>query len=203
MRIVGDSLGKKYNTNWIFRDLSLEIDNGETVALVGPNGSGKSTLLQILSNALTPSKGTVIYQQGDQELAPEQAVAEINFSSPYADLIEELTLLEHLRFHSKFKKPSLELEAIVEQMGYPDAMHKPIQEFSSGMKQRLKLALAFYFEGSILALDEPTSNLDSNGIDWYLSLIEREKKRTILIASNQRYEYDFCKTQIDLKPLTH
>ncbi len=199
MRIVGDSLGKKYNSNWIFRELSIEIEQGDTLALVGSNGSGKSTLLQILSNSLTPSRGTVTYLKGDQTIAPEHATAAINFSSPYADLIEELTLVEHLKFHSTFKKPRIVLEDMMERMGYPEAAHKPIQAFSSGMKQRLKLALAFYFEGSVLALDEPTSNLDAKGIDWYRSLISDEKNRTILIASNQRYEYEFCKTTIDLE----
>lgn len=200
MRIVGDSLGKKYNTNWIFRDLSFEIENGQSLALIGPNGSGKSTLLQIISSALTPSKGQISYFKSDLDVNQDQAVAQINFSAPYIELAEELTLIEHLKFHQNFKPPLLELDDIIEQMGYPDARNKPVLEFSSGMKQRLKLALTFYFDGEILALDEPTSNLDSKGIEWYQSLVSGEKKRTILIASNQRYEYEFCKKQIDLVP---
>lgn len=200
MRIVADSIGKKYNTNWIFRDISIELGDSECLAIVGPNGSGKSTLLQILINTLTPSRGEVSYYHTGEKVEPETILDKINFSSPYMDLIEEYSLIEHLRFNAKFKKNLVPFDEIIEAMGYPNARNKLVSEFSSGMKQRLKLALVFFYEGEILALDEPTSNLDSKGIDWYQSLIENHQNRNILIASNQGYEYEFCQKKVELAP---
>jgi len=202
MRIKGIELGKKFETRWIFKDISVDLLSGESLAITGSNGSGKSTLLQILSNSLTPSKGTIEYFIDDEILNIEDVPLNINYSAPYIELIEEFTLQEHLGFHAKFHQPNIEIIDMMVKMGYPESANQIVREFSSGMKQRLRLALTFYFDSHAIFLDEPTSNLDESGISWYFAEVRKIlNKRTILIASNQRYEYDFCQKTIQLNSL--
>ena len=199
MIISGTDLGKKFGKNWVFRNISFEISARDSVAITGSNGSGKSTLLQIISQALTPSKGKIEFTSAKGGILAEDIIQQINFCSPYGELIEELSLAEHLVFHSKFKIPNLSVEEIINKIGLGKSRDKPISDFSSGMKQRVKLALQFYYEGAILALDEPTSNLDNKGIQWYQDEIQQLKgKRIILVASNLHSEYDFCNKTLDL-----
>lgn len=185
MRITLEEIGKKYHRNWIFRNLNAQIATGEIVALTGHNGSGKSTLMKILSGYLTPSEGKIIFEDGLSN--PE---LKFGFAAPYQNLIEEFTLIEHLKFHAGFRQPLIGMDELLEAAQLSDSRHKTIVEFSSGMKQRVKLALAFYFSGAAIFLDEPTSNLDEKGIAWYHSLVaDWQKERTLIIASNQPDEY--------------
>lgn len=202
MRIKGVGLGKKFGSHWVFKDISTELSPHESLAITGPNGSGKSTLLQVLANSLTPSTGTVDYFSNEELLDHEDVPININYSAPYIELIEEFTLQEHLAFHAQFHKPSCSIVDIMQQMGYSESANQAVNDFSSGMKQRLRLALAFYFDAKSIFLDEPTSNLDESGTAWYLAEIKKlMRTHTILIASNQRYEYDFCQKTIQLNAL--
>jgi ABC-type multidrug transport system ATPase subunit len=199
MRITGESLGKKFDKHWVFRDISFDIQSGEKWAIVGPNGSGKSTLLKTIVGFQTPTRGSLIHAIKNQPVPEEEAIHHIAFSAPYVELPEEFTLPELLIFHSKFRKPLLSASEIIDRIGYQLAVNKSISQYSSGMKQRVRLALNFYFEAQLLALDEPTSNLDEKGINWYQSqLAEFSKKRTVIISSNQRYEYQLCTNAIAL-----
>lgn len=202
MRIKSIGIGKKFETRWIFKDISIDLLSGESLAITGSNGSGKSTLLQILSNGLTPSKGIVEYFIDNETLNIEDVPHNVNYSAPYIELIEEFTLQEHLEFHAKFHQPNIDIAEMMDKMGYPESANQAVREFSSGMKQRLRLALTFYFNSKAIFLDEPTSNLDESGVAWYLAEIRNFLNiRTILIASNQRYEYDFCQKTIQLNSL--
>ena len=102
MRIKGIDLGKKFETRWIFKDFSIDLQNGESLAITGSNGSGKSTLLQILASSLTPSTGQIEYIENDLPVEIDSVPTKISLSAPYVELIEEFTLHEHLSFHSKF-----------------------------------------------------------------------------------------------------
>ncbi len=198
MQIILNNLGRRFNKEWIFRKIDYTLNFGEKYAILGPNGSGKSTLLSVLLGNLTPSEGAIVYKE-EKELYPEQIFNYISFAAPYLDLIEEFTLQETIDFHFKFKKyrDGLDAPAVLDLLALHKAEDKPLKYFSSGMKQRTKLALAFCSQSAILALDEPTSNLDNQGTDWYLSLVDRfAKNRLVLVGSNQRYEYDFCEKQI-------
>jgi ABC-type multidrug transport system ATPase subunit len=199
MRISGDTLGKRFEKHWVFKDVSFDINSGEKWAIIGPNGSGKSTLLKIIVGSLTPTSGSLTQFLGLESIAIEDSIQRISFSAPYVELPEEFSLIELIAFHSKFKKPLLSSSEIVDRIGYPTAANKLIGQYSSGMKQRVRLALNFYFESDLIALDEPTSNLDENGIAWYQNeLREFTQNKSVIISSNQRFEYELCANFIQL-----
>ena len=195
MQIILDKIGRRFNRDWIFQDVSYTFNSGQSYAILGPNGSGKSTLLQIIAGNLTSSSGTVSYLKIGEAIDVESIYSQLSLAAPYLELIEEFTLQEIADFHFKFKRyrEGMDSKAFFELLALKNAQHKLIKNFSSGMKQRVKLALAFCSDTPILLLDEPTANLDQQGIDWYLSLIERfSMNRLVVVCSNQEYEYQFC-----------
>ncbi|WP_299461096.1 ABC transporter ATP-binding protein [uncultured Microscilla sp.] len=201
MEIIAENLSKKFQRDWIFRNLNLRFQSPHSYTVVGPNGSGKSTLLQILAGVAAPTNGEVTFKQQQQTISVEHIYRHLSIAAPYLELIEEFTLLELVKFHSRFKplKNDLSLDEFMDIMKLGKARHKMIKHFSSGMKQRLKLGLAFYTGTEIILLDEPTSNLDNQGIDWYHQEIEKNTQdRLLILCSNQAYEYEFCDEVIDI-----
>lgn len=201
MEIIAENLSKKFQRDWIFRNLNLHFQAPQSYTIVGPNGSGKSTLLQILAGISPPTNGTVVFKQPQHTISVEHIYRHLSIAAPYLELIEEFTLLELIQFHIRFKplRDALPVEEFMDIMKLKKARHKMIKHFSSGMKQRLKLGLAFYSSTEIILLDEPTSNLDSQGIAWYHQEIEKNTKdRLLILCSNQSYEYEFCDKVIDI-----
>jgi ABC-type multidrug transport system ATPase subunit len=189
--------GKRFNKDWIFKDLDYSFTMGEHYALIGNNGSGKSTLLQIISGYATLSKGTIDWGEYDTNNIFQQ----ISLAAPYLELVEEFTTIEQCLFHDKFKplRKDLSIEQVIEMIGLKSARNKQIRYFSSGMKQRLKLALAIFSECPILLLDEPCSNLDKEGYALYHELVQKyAKHKLIIVGSNDTQEYDFCTKHINL-----
>jgi ABC-type multidrug transport system ATPase subunit len=191
-------LGKRYNYDWIFRRLDYQFLPDRSYAILGHNGSGKSTLLSILSGYLSSSEGTISYQLRGRELAVEDLFRHLSFTAPYQELIEEFTLTELIDYHSRFKQMRIpSTQALIERLYLEKARHKFIKDFSSGMKQRLKLGLAIYTEAPLLLLDEPTTNLDQEGIDWYLEHVTQNRgNRLVVVSSNVAHEYNFCEHQL-------
>lgn len=201
MNIILEKIGRRFNREWIFRDLNYEFNPGSSYAILGPNGSGKSTLLQILAGSLTPSEGSLTYRKNGESINVEEIYSFISISTPYLDLIEEFTLAEHIGFHFKFKpfRPGIDAQGIVDLLGLGKSADKPIRFFSSGMKQRLKLGLAFCTDSPLLLLDEPTTNLDQQGVEWYQSLVSNfSADRLVIVCSNQKPEYEFCDKHLSI-----
>ncbi len=202
-----NNVGKRYNREWIFRHCSYTFTSGKNYAITGPNGSGKSTLLQVIAGAILHNEGTIEYNNG-QPAGPggtaipnEEHYANISIAAPYLELIEEMTAKEMLSFHSKFKPliQSLSIEDILNIVGLENAINKQLRYFSSGMKQRLKLAQAFFSNTPILLLDEPTTNLDADGIALYQNLISNyTKDKLVIVSSNVKEEYGFCEEVIEI-----
>jgi ABC-type multidrug transport system ATPase subunit len=204
MKIVTRNLSKRFNREWIFKDFSFTFHPQQTYAIVGPNGSGKSTLLQILWGQMLPSSGEIKFFNKDQAIAIEEVFQSIAIATPYMDLLDEFTLEEMVRFHFQFKAPrdGKSVEEIIESIGLSSARKKIISNFSSGMKQRLKLGLAFNTQAEILFLDEPTTNLDKKAIQWYWdNLANQMGKATVIIASNQEGEYPSTAEKVDILKL--
>lgn len=201
--ITLDKIGKQYNTDWIFSDLSCVITPEDPTVILGSNGSGKSTLLQVILSAITPTLGEVRYERDGFAITPENAFRLMSISAPYIELIEEFTLEEMINFHRRLKPcyQNYTAKEVTTICKLEKSLNKPIRNFSSGMKQRVKLALAILSETPVLLLDEPTSNLDQAGIDWYNELIIKYyKNRTVIVSSNSiAHEFSFCNQQINLE----
>ncbi len=214
MQITITDLGKKFGSEWIFRKLSYQINSGDKVVILGGNGSGKSTLLQMLSGYVGPNEGEIKYSdpgvrssdpdsnRDETQIDADKLKDHISFASPYLQLVEDFTLTETIE-HTKIFKPftgKLSTKEIIELLELDHAKEKFIKQFSSGMKQRLKLGLAILCDTPLLLLDEPVSNLDMNAINWYKTLIATySKNRTVVICSNNiEEEYFFCDKKLNV-----
>jgi ABC-type multidrug transport system ATPase subunit len=217
MTISLTNVGKRFNREWIFRHCSYEFHAGKNYAITGPNGSGKSTLLQVIAGAILHNEGEIKYIDTGYKIRDKEnpgpnvsilhPVSDIlhyqhvSIAAPYLELIEEMTAKEMLEFHSKFKPliRDLNIEEILKIVGLENAVHKQLRYFSSGMKQRLKLAQAFFSDTAVLLLDEPTTNLDPDGIALYHTLISNyTKDKLVIVSSNVKQEYDFCEEVMEI-----
>jgi ABC-type multidrug transport system ATPase subunit len=202
MEINLTNLGKRFNRDWIFRNLDFQFENGKHYAITGPNGSGKSTLLQLISGSAVYNEGKIDYLLHGKHFSADRVFQKISFAAPYLDTIEELTLTEFFLFHAKMKGwlSTVTTKEIIHLSSLENAAHKQIRYFSSGMKQRVKLAQAIFSNVPIVLLDEPLTNLDAEGVSLYHRLIEQFcKNRLLIISSNEPKEYSFCDTIIDIK----
>ena len=220
MTISLSDAGKRYNRDWIFRHFTYTFNSGNNYAITGPNGSGKSTLLQAIGGAIGLSEGALVVSRESsvvsqkpevrssgfqvRGLAPadhENLYRDIAIAAPYLEVIEEMTVTEFLAFHQTFKPllPALTIKEIVAEVGLETAAHKQIRYYSSGMKQRVKLAQAIFSDVPVILLDEPCTNLDNAGVVLYQQLIHTYcKNRLVIVSSNDEAEYGFCKERINI-----
>jgi ABC-type multidrug transport system ATPase subunit len=203
MKITLSDAGKRFNREWIFRHFDYQFFSSNAYAITGPNGSGKSTLLQFIAGALMPTEGQITYQDAKQE--PEAEYYRLlSIAAPYLETIEEMTANEFFRFHRSFKPllPGIEIPGMLERVGLRAAADKQIRYYSSGMKQRVKLAQALFSDTPVILLDEPTTNLDAAGTALYHELIrEFCRERLVIVSSNDPLEYSFCETVINMSDL--
>lgn len=195
MKVTLENIGKKFSKTWIFKGLSYEFLPGEKYAILGNNGSGKSSLIKLISGQSSPNQGEITYENTEIEVLYKK----ISVCAPYLDLIEELNLEELLLFVEKFKpfQKDYSVERILSM--FPFKKDKWIKDYSSGMKQRVKLALALFSDVELCLLDEPSTNLDEEGMNWLQRELEQmPANKTLIIASNLEREYSLCKHFIDL-----
>jgi len=201
MKVSLTDAGKRFNRDWVFRHFTYTFDTGNSYAIIGPNGSGKSTLLQVLSGSMQLSEGNGQWTISNGQLANEEVFKQVSLCAPYLDVVEEMTLKEFLEFHHHFKPfvSSLSIENIISIIGLREAINKQIRYYSSGMKQRVKLAQAIFSDTPFLLLDEPCTNLDITGIDLYHHLIDQYcNNRLVIVSSNDETEYRFCRERINM-----
>ena len=202
LRIHLQQLTKRFGPELIVSGFTRSFSQPERVAILGPNGSGKSTLLQMLSGYVMPGKGTVEFELDGRMLDRERQFEQVAFSAPYMELIEEFSLSEFLAYHFSFKRPMLPVADMPALLGLQHARNKFISQFSSGMKQRVRLAQCLFADTPAVLLDEPCSNLDEEGIALYQSLLQRfSTGRLLFVASNDPNEYRTCDQQIRMSDL--
>jgi ABC-type multidrug transport system ATPase subunit len=204
MTISVSNLGKRFNREWIFNGLTFQFSSGKVYAITGPNGSGKSTLMQVLWGQVPASMGELNYEIDGRVIPLEEAFQYVSIATPYMDLLEEFTLHEQVDFHFKFKgcEDGLNAGQVMEKMGLSAAANKPIKQFSSGMKQRVKLGLALFSTSKVVFLDEPTTNLDNQASAWYMQhLLAAASTKTILVATNLATDYPVGITILNLSDL--
>ena len=202
MEIRLQDIAKHFGREVVFQGVALSLSAGSRTAILGPNGSGKSTLLQVIGGAIIPTGGTIEHRLKEQVIPQEDVYRHVSIAAPYLGLYEDLSLRQTIDFHARFKplREGISLADVARIAYLEQALEKPVLHFSSGMKQRLKLALAILSDTPLLLLDEPASNLDSDAITWYRKLLQTHVDgRTLLIASNrQAVEHDHCTEQIEV-----
>jgi ABC-type multidrug transport system ATPase subunit len=208
MKISLTDAGKRFNRDWIFRHFTYSFESGQSYAIIGPNGSGKSTLLQALSGNMLLSEGQIKFEGGSaKDEGPnfsydnDEVYQRISICAPYLELVEEMTLVEFFNFHTGFKPffENISIQEIITRLGLETAINKQIRYFSSGMKQRVKLAQAIFSGVDTILLDEPCTNLDTAGIELYLSLIQDYcLHRLVIVSSNDETEFSFCSHHINM-----
>lgn len=201
MRIQLTKAGKRFNRDWIFRNLNFTFLPQKSYAITGANGSGKSTLLQMIAGNINASEGNIEWQLGNTEIEADNLFQQLSIAAPYLELIEEMTATEFLQFHQQFKPllPGTSIKEIVNIVGLEKAASKQIRYYSSGMKQRMKLAQAIFSDTPLLLLDEPCTNLDATGYVLYHQLVrDYMQHRTIIVSSNDVNEYSFCEEVLDI-----
>jgi len=197
-----DNIGKRFGTRKVFSKINFSLQTGDSIAVVGANGSGKSTLLKVMLSILAPTKGTVVYKNEDTILDDDNFRSYLSFVAPYLNLYDHLTAEENLTFFSTvagFHITGKKINSLLEQVGLEGRGMDFVVEYSSGMKQRLKYAVALLKKPEFLFIDEPTSNLDEDGKKIVSEIIEELRKDSIIIiATNEKEEYDLAKNIIRL-----
>lgn len=195
MRITMRNVAKQFAREKVFSGVDYLFEAGSRTAILGPNGSGKSTLLQVVAGALVPTQGSVDHAIGGNAIDPEAVYRQVSIAAPYLDLYDDLSLREALETHARFKpfRAGIDPQAVARTAYLEAHWNKPVSHFSSGMRQRLKLALAILSDTPLLLLDEPATNLDAEGIAWFRELLLGNLEgRTLLVASNRQADETFA-----------
>ncbi len=196
IRVVFSDLGKRYDQRVVFRGVEGVAEPGSPLVLTGPNGSGKSTLVSILCGLLRPSRGTVEYFGVQGEVVRSEWRLHIGIVAPAMSVYEELTARENLLFFAQVRGLSIDLagvDQLIDRVGLDPERTTPVVGYSTGMRQRLKIAQAILHEPDVLFLDEPGSNLDPAGQDWledWVAAFAGEGK-TVVLATNDRREMEW------------
>ncbi len=197
IQVLFQAAGKRFRKKWVFKGLDLSFDPGQRYVILGKNGSGKSTLLRMAAGYLTPTCGRIEWYDKGRIAEPDSVYARVSLTSPSLELPEEFSFPEIINFHKQFKAfpGNLTTSDVVRYSGLQDFNGKSIKEYSSGMKQRVKLVLAILPETKLLLLDEPCTNLDKESRAWYKLLLEEYGAgKTVVVASNhnpEEYTNDF------------
>ena len=196
MEILVHNLSKKFRQEFVIREFSYNFQSGKSYALTGPNGSGKSTLLQLIAQFTLPNTGKVEMVGIDTELVYSQ----ITYAAPYVELIEEYTLAEHLQILIKnnYLPATIAIDFLEEYIDLQPGRTKLIKNYSSGMRQKIKLGFALLSERPVLLLDEPTTNFDEKAKEWFFERLNTQRDKLLIIASNEGREIDFCTEKIAL-----
>lgn len=200
------NIAKKFKKDWIFRNVNYQFEIPGTYVIKGANGSGKSTLLKLISSYLSASEGDQKLSLNSKNIDLENWPKHIAYAAPYFELIEDMYLDEFIEFYIKFKplRKGISKNDLIKIAYLEKSKNKQIKNFSSGMKQRLRLALAWLSDVSIILLDEPSSNLDKKGIEWYKKLAtEYSKNKLVIICSNNiEDEFFFCEKSLNIEDFT-
>jgi heme exporter protein A len=197
--LVIESIAKNFGRNRLFRDISVSLSAGDSLAITGSNGSGKSTLLEITAGIRRPDRGSVSLVLDGRSIPSDRFLRHGAFISPRTVPYDELTGIENIRFSLRSPLPPRTIDEILERVSLLPHAAKRVRYYSTGMRQRLKIAMALLNDPPVLYLDEPGSNLDNEGKSILYSLVEeRRNNRIILIATNEPAERALCGKEIHL-----
>jgi ABC-2 type transport system ATP-binding protein len=194
--IAVEHLTKTYGSVAAVADLSFTIPRGRTVALLGPNGAGKTTTIAMLLGLLEPSAGTIRILGLPMPQRRHEALPRMNFTSPYLDLPQRLTVRQNLRIYGELyavMRPKERIAGLARDLDLMAFLDRPFGKLSAGQKTRVLLAKALINEPELLLLDEPTASLDPDTADQLRGHLERYQARTqatVLLASHNMGEVE-------------
>ncbi|HTY11664.1 MAG TPA: ABC transporter ATP-binding protein [Bacteroidota bacterium] len=201
--LTAESVSKVFNRRVIFDDVSFSVTQTQAVAITGKNGSGKSTLAKIVCAILTPTAGQIACSIDDAHIVPEKIYRHIGLVSPYIMMYEEFSGIENLSVFGRIRnlpeRSFEEAESLLKKFGIYERRNDEVRTYSSGMKQRLKYAAALLHHPEILVLDEPTANLDEEGVEVVRDTMRIQKENGILIiATNDKEDLEYADYRVDL-----
>jgi ABC-type multidrug transport system ATPase subunit len=187
-----ESLGKRFGIRWIFRGITFELKQGQSLIVSGRNGAGKSTLLKCIAGLAGQTEGTI-------DLPKEDARRSIGFAALDMQLYSHLTVAEHFEFAANMRGCDPRAEELAQQVGLADRTNQMVAELSTGMRARVKIALAVQARPMILLLDEPGAGLDEHGRALLDELCDEQKQRgCVLIATNDPLERRLGNLELEL-----
>jgi ABC-type multidrug transport system ATPase subunit len=198
-------ISKSYNRKVIFKNVNINLTENSSLVITGKNGSGKSTLLKIISRLIRYDKGNIVLRVNDIEIPKEKIYSKIGLFAPYLNLYDELTGWENLDFFYDLKVEQKEgkrerIKYLLEKVGLYNRREDLIRNYSSGMKQRLKLAYSILNFPQLLLMDEPRTNLDGQGISVVYDIADEQKKNGILIlATNDKEDKETCDAHLNIE----
>lgn len=197
------SVSKSFSGKPVLHTVSFEAEALDVIGIAGRNGSGKSTLVKIVCGLLSPNSGSVTFAIEGKNVDPDTYYRHIGFVAPYLALYDEFSPRELLRITAKLRNipwNDHDTKALIERCGLSRHIDETIHGFSSGMMQRMRLATALQHEPALLALDEPTTNLDEHGVAIVRDIVEKHKQQGIvLLATNNAAELEWCTKVINVE----
>ncbi|MBI5463780.1 MAG: ABC transporter ATP-binding protein [Ignavibacteriales bacterium] len=187
LAVQAKNLQKDFNRRTIFKGISFELGEQRSLVVTGKNGSGKSTLVKIVAGLLSATKGSVEYRTGNTNVSIDDIRDRIGFVSPYLNLYDEFDAVENIKVLSSIRSSSVPtdsaIQTMLERVGIAARARNLVRTYSSGMKQRLKYAVAAIHKPDLLILDEPTANLDEEGAAVVRSFVREQEERGILVVA--------------------
>ena len=191
-----DHLFKQFDQVEAVNDMSFKVQRGVTTALLGGNGAGKTTTIAMLLGLLLPSSGSITILGEDMLRNRYRLLHRMNFSSPYVDLPQRLTIRQNLTVYGHLYRLSNLKQRIIQlaqELNLTELLDRRYGRLSAGQKTRVSLAKSLLNEPELLLLDEPTASLDPDTADSIRSHLQRYQQRTgatILLASHNMAEVE-------------
>jgi heme exporter protein A len=191
----------------LFKSIDFKLTSSDSLAITGRNGSGKTTLLKLLAGLFSPNSGKISFTQGGKIIPKSEFPLSVGYVAPYLALYDEFTAPELIGIVSKLRNLRInenKMRQLLGDFGLNPKKNLPISGYSSGMQQRLKYALALLHKPQILLLDEPFTNLDSDGIERIKRMADNflAAGGILVIATNDENEKALCSSELHLKGIT-
>jgi heme exporter protein A len=198
LKLIISNLSHSFDEREVFKSINFAFD-GARLAVTGQNGSGKSTLLKIMTGLLTPTGGEFAFEIDGVKLDHDSIRDFAGLAAPDINLYNELTVRENLRFLAAARGCKCNISNVLSEVGLLDRENDPIGDLSTGLRRRACIAAALLHDPSILLLDEPSTNLDENGIEMLHEVIERQSQKGIVVlATNDPNEAALCDERLGL-----
>lgn len=199
--LCGRDLAKSYGRKVVFSGVSFDVGPGQTLLITGRNGSGKSTLARIVCGVLSATGGAIRIEPDPGDNHADR-VYRFGLVSPYLQVYEEFTAAENLAIATRIRgnvPDAARIRTLLDRVGLAGRKDDPVRGFSSGMKQRVKYAMAMIHAPHVLVLDEPMANLDTEGTAMVRDLMrEHGAHRTLIVATNDLNDCERFDARVDL-----